>query len=140
MIKKNLSPCVIIAACIAMTSCSVFQTQEGGNTSKPRPRPKPAPVETQKLMRGSWQIVAINCDAGGNNCEWYSEERVFQYTENGEFSVNGEKRGTYQVTGSTCVLDTGDKKYTLNIVSIDSTRLITGESDRTTTEILTKIE
>jgi hypothetical protein len=137
-----MPPRIAMAAMVAtislsMTACSLFQevkTEEKTNSETV------SNGETAKLLPGTWKIIAVNCDPAGNNCEQYTPSRIFQFYPNGELFVNGTRRGTYSLENNTCTLDTGGKQYTVSIVQIGKSRMVTGESFRQTTEVLNRIK
>jgi hypothetical protein len=134
MMKKILLMCAIVSSFGMMPACTLLQGKSGGNSSAD------TSTDRQKLIVGTWNIAAVHCDGQGDKCETYSAKRVFQFLENGDLLVNDVKRATYRMEGSACILDTGAKRYTVNIISIDSGRMVTGENNRTTTEIYNKIK
>jgi hypothetical protein len=119
-----------------MTACAETQDKNSGGSGADNT----GGGDNKKLILGSWKLVAVHCDKEGNNCEWYTDRRVFQFSRNGDLVINDEKRGTYQVEGSACILDNGSKRYSINIIQLDSSKLMTGESYRSTTEIFKKIK
>ncbi|OHD64661.1 MAG: hypothetical protein A2176_10155 [Spirochaetes bacterium RBG_13_51_14] len=119
-----------------MFACSTFQEKDFSNTDSDTR----TVGSTRKLIVGTWKIVAIRCDSQGSNCERYKRDIVFQFSRNGDLVANGTKRGTYRLEGSTCILDTDRKQYTVSIILIDSSRMITGEQNRKSTEIFNKIQ
>jgi hypothetical protein len=136
MMRKTLLMCAILSSFAMMPACTLLQGKSGGNSGADTG----TGGDRQKLIVGSWKIAAVHCDSQGNNCEWYTGKRVFQFLQNGNLYVNDIKRATYRMEGSACILDTGAKRYTVNIISIDSGRMVTGENNRTTTEIYNKIK
>ncbi len=121
--------------CLMMSGCSLFQEKGESNSgsdaiSGGNPR---------ELIVGTWKIASVHCDSKGANCEEYKATRFFTYGTKGELFVNDVKRGTYRVSGSSCLIDTGTTRYTVNIIYIDSAKLITGEGHRTTTEIFRRM-
>lgn len=136
MKRKLLFLNAIILSLALITSCAETQDKNSGRAAADRS----TGVEYQNLILGRWKIVAIRCDREGNNCEWYTGRRVFHFSRNGDLAVNDIRRGTYRMEGPACILDTDSKRYTVNIIQLDSSKLITGESHRETTEIYKKLK
>jgi len=120
---------------VLMTGCVLFQEKGGSNSGSEAI----SGGDPRELIVGTWKIASVHCDGRGENCEEYKATRFFTYGRSGELYVNDVKRGTYRMSGRSCILDTGTARYTVNIIHIDSTKLITGESHRTTTEIFRRV-
>lgn len=135
---KNSLPSLyaIIASFALITSCAATQNNNGGGTIPDRSESGDYP----ERILGRWKIVAVHCDSQGGNCEWYNGQRVFHFSRNGDLAVNDVRRGTYRLEGPVCILDTGNKRYRVNIIRLDPNKLITGESHRATTEIYNKLK
>ncbi|HOT44415.1 MAG TPA: hypothetical protein PLM53_08125 [Spirochaetota bacterium] len=133
--KKIIVPAIIMTCSVLMAGCAFFQ-EKGGSDSGSEAISGGDPRE---LIVGTWKIASVHCNDRGENCEEYKATRFFTYAKDGQLFVNDVKRGTYRVSGNTCLLDTGTTRYTVNIIHVDSTKLITGESHRTTTEIFRRI-
>jgi len=118
-----------------MAACAQFREKSGSNSEAVT-----IDSEKQKLIIGTWKITAVHCDSQGNNCDWYAGKRIFRFMQNGDLFVNDTKQATYRVEGAICTLDTGKKLYNVNIISLDSKRMITGENNRKTTEIYNKMK
>jgi hypothetical protein len=126
----------MLAAGIMLTACSLFQ-------EKIEKKPDSEPIvssEVERLLPGTWKIMAVKCDSTGSNCEQYAPSRVFEFSANGELTVNGMKRGIFRLENRNCILDTGSKQYTVTIVQIGAYRMVTGEPYRNTTEVLNRIK
>ncbi len=134
--KKITASILIMTCCVIISGC-VMSREKGGNENNSGAS---SSDETRKLITGTWKITSFRCDNKGNNCQKYPGTQIFQYGKNGELIINNVKRGSYRVTGRTCILDTGTSQYTVNIISIDSSRLLTGENHRTTTEIFIRMK
>jgi hypothetical protein len=134
--KIKLLSNIISAACAVMFACSPFQEKDSSTANSDARIVGSA----RKLILGSWKISAVRCDNQGSKCEWYKRNVVFQFLKNGDLLVNGAKRGTYRLEGSTCMLDTERKQYTVTIIQIDSSKMITSEPYRTSSEIFKKIQ
>jgi pyruvate/2-oxoglutarate dehydrogenase complex dihydrolipoamide dehydrogenase (E3) component len=135
MMRKALLLSAIMFACVMMAACSQLQEKSGSNSSTVI-----IDSEKQKLIIGTWKITAVHCDSQGNNCDWYTGKRIFRFMQNGDVFVNDTKQATYRMEGATCIIDTGKKRYNVNIISLDTNKLITGENNRKTTEIYNKIK
>lgn len=135
-VKKHIAVFLTVISAIAVAPCSFLQDREGKSSS----HTDESPTEIEKAIVGTWKLEAVNCDADGNGCLWYEGTRVFTFTGRGGVEVNGKKRGTYRIEGTTCRLQTRAKEYTVSIRQIDTKRLITGEPFRTTTEIFRRIK
>ena len=135
MMRKTLLLSAIVVSCVTMAACTQFQEKSGSDSGTIT-----IDSEKQKLIIGTWKITAVHCDSQGNNCVWYTGKRIFRFMQNGDVFVNDKKQATYRMEGATCVIDTGKKRYNVNIISLDSKRLITGEDNRNTTEIYNKIK
>lgn len=136
MKRKPPLTCVVFITFAITLSCTGIQNKNGGGTSLSGP----IHGDYQKLIIGTWKIVAVHCDSGGNDCEWYAGRRVFSFSRNGDFSLNDIRQGTYRIEGTVCILDTGSRKFDVNIVQLDSQKLVTGENHRKTTEIYKKMK
>ena len=126
----------ILTASVLCAACSLIQ----GTSRKTTDKDTETSSETARLLPGTWKIVSVNCDAAGSNCRQYAASRVFVFSDNGELTVNGRKRGTYRVENNNCILETQSKQYTVTVVQIGASRMVTGEPHRTTTEVLNKIK
>lgn len=126
----------ILSAGIMLASCSLFQEKI---EKKPDTEPIESP-EVKQLLPGTWKIMAVKCDSTGSNCEQYTASRVFEFSANGELTVNGMKRGTFRLENRNCILNTGTRQYTVTIIQIGSYRMVTGEPYRNTTEVLNRIK
>ena len=135
-ILKYFAVFLTVITSIAVASCSFLQDREGTSSS----HTDESPADIAKAIIGTWKLEAVNCDAGGNGCLWYEGTRVFTFTARGEVEVDGKKRGTYRIEGTSCRLQTRAKEYKVLIRQIDTKRLITGEPFRTTTEIFRRIK
>jgi pyruvate/2-oxoglutarate dehydrogenase complex dihydrolipoamide dehydrogenase (E3) component len=135
MMRKILLLSAIMASSVMTATCAQLQEKSGRDSGTGI-----FDSEKQKLIVGTWKITAVHCDSRGNNCEWYTGKRVFRFMQNGDLFVNDAKLATYRMKGTTCIIDTGKKRYNVNIISLDSKRLITGEDNRTSTEIYNKVK
>ncbi|MBN2159236.1 MAG: hypothetical protein JW807_07560 [Spirochaetes bacterium] len=124
---------VVVAASAGLFACALSQEENAALSGRD------GAVKHATIV-GAWKLSSVHCDADGNNCEWYTGTLIFRYAKNGELIVNDVKRGTYRMLNGACLLDTGEKTYTVNIIHIDSSRLITGENHRNSTEIYKRIE
>ncbi|HPN12090.1 MAG TPA: hypothetical protein PLA65_08515 [Spirochaetota bacterium] len=124
----------ILSAVIFLSACSLFQEKTEQKTGQDTN----ASLDTARLLPGTWKIISVNCDATGSNCNQYAASRVFSFSDNGEFTVNGRKRGRYRLEDKNCILVTENKQYTVTIVQIGTSRMVTGEPYRDTTEVLNR--
>ncbi len=134
--KATIVFTIIMTFCVMMSGCALQQQKDESNTYSDSIFDNDA----QNLIAGTWKITSEHCNSKGTNCENYKGSRIFKYGKSGELLVNNVKRGSYRISGNTCIITAGTEQYTVNIIQIDSARLITGESDRTTTEIFIRIK
>lgn len=126
----------ILSASVLLAACSLFQEKSDQAADKKTD----SLSETARLLPGTWKIVSVNCDTTGSNCRQFAASRIFGFSDNGELTVNGRKRGTYRLEDNNCILETGNKQYSVTIVQIGASRMVTGEPHRDTTEVLNRIK
>lgn len=129
----------ILSASIVLTACSLLQ-EKSENTTEKDTRDTGVSSDTARLLPGTWKIVSVHCDSTGSKCTPYAANRVFEFSKNGELAVNGRKRGTYRLEDKNCILDTRSRQYTITVVQIGTSRMVTGEPFRDTTEVLNRIK
>ncbi len=133
MVHKALSRYALSVVCLCVLGCA--QHRDGGSMTD---TPSGTAGERNRMLAGSWKLAGVDCQGPGKNCRRYPGSRVFRFDRNGELFVDGTRRGTYRLAKDSCVIDAGDRSYHISILELDSSRLITGESFRRTTEIFQK--
>jgi hypothetical protein len=130
-VKTIIASGIIMICCVMIHACAT--SVERGDSKKNGDEPR-------KLLPGTWKITSVHCNSKGSNCENYNGTKIFRFDKGGELFVNNVNRGSYRLSGSSCILDAGSTQYNVTIIHIDTARLITGENGRTTTEIFTRIQ
>jgi hypothetical protein len=126
----------ILSASIFLAACSLSQEK----TEQTTDTDAKASSETARLLPGTWKLVSVDCDTTGSNCRQYAASRIFKFSDSGELAVNGRKRGTYRLEDKNCILETENRQYTVTIVQIGTSRMVTGEPFRDTTEVLNRLK
>ena len=131
------APAWIALVLAAVTALSCAQSQDTGGAGGDSVG---SAVEWGRLIKGSWRLTAVDCRGPGSDCRRYEAARVLRFAGNGDFFMDGSRRGTYRMEGNTCVLSSGSRTYRVTIIDIDASRMISGESFRATTEIFLKTD